>query len=480
MPLPSSFWADEMVTAFVVRHGAAEPTLHIAPRLGASVYYALPHTSARLFGFSEWAYRLPSLLALALALWIVARIATRLLHSEAGWFAVFCCLAFPAFDQQAADARPYALGTCVVCAAVWFLVRWLEGGRWRDAILFALAAALVIQVHLVFWPMYLVFALIAAFRRPASVAQTLVVCGAITTSLAIAVPPALSLIREAGAHVVMDQPAPKDLLSFLQLAPVAIFAIASGAFAKLRGWKIARPASTALVVIAAWWLVDPLSLFAFSRLTGNSVFVPRYMDVALPGTALALAAFLALFLPVRMWRPLSLALGTGVLIFMGNWSRLWPDHENSDWRAAAQVLRQSALPVLCPSPFVEARPPIWRPDYPIESFLYSNLLVYPVPGKLYPFPYDFSPEAERAARRLWSDTLSRGRGFAIFGIDRQVMPWREWFRALPDTTGWRDRKLGGFGNVSVVVFEPPTSPLPSHESAASPPTAPATTKAPDR
>src|SRR5579862_796993 len=111
MELPSSFWVDEMGTAFVVRHGAADPSLRVAPQVPASIYYVLPRLAGRVLGYSEAAYRLPSLLALAGALWLIAGIARRLIHPAAGWFAAFACLSLRGFDYQAADARPYALGT---------------------------------------------------------------------------------------------------------------------------------------------------------------------------------------------------------------------------------------------------------------------------------------------------------------------------------------------------------------------------------
>ena len=36
MPLPSSFWVDEMATTFVVHHGAADPSLRVAPQVAAA------------------------------------------------------------------------------------------------------------------------------------------------------------------------------------------------------------------------------------------------------------------------------------------------------------------------------------------------------------------------------------------------------------------------------------------------------------
>ncbi len=99
----------------------------------ATVYYWLPWAAERLFGFSEVVYRVPSTLLMGLSLFLLARLAMRLIHPEAGWFAVFAALTLTGINYQAADARPYALATCAAAGAVWFLVRWLDTGRWLDA-----------------------------------------------------------------------------------------------------------------------------------------------------------------------------------------------------------------------------------------------------------------------------------------------------------------------------------------------------------
>jgi len=44
------------------------------------------------------------------------------------------------------------------------------------------------------------------------------------------------------------------------------------------------------------------------------------------------------------------------------------------------------MPVICPSPFIEARPPVWTPGYPLASFLYAHLPVYPIQGKVLRLP----------------------------------------------------------------------------------------------
>ena len=71
MPLGSSFWVDEAETAFIVHHGVNHPSLAIIAPAIQSVYYWLPRASEAMFGFSEAAERLPSLIALAIALFFI-------------------------------------------------------------------------------------------------------------------------------------------------------------------------------------------------------------------------------------------------------------------------------------------------------------------------------------------------------------------------------------------------------------------------
>ncbi len=341
MPLPSSFWLDEMVTVFVTQHGAADPSLAVAPQVGNSIYYWLPRVSQSLFGPSEIAYRLSSVLAMALALFLAARLAARLIHPRAGWLAAFACLALSGFDYQAADARPYALGTCLTAACVWALVRWLDSARWRDAPLFVLCAALLLRVHLVYWPLYLVFAAYAAVRLARRETRAgwpmAAVIGALIAAVSIRpIASALALYREAEAHVIIAQPTLHVFEHELRWSLVVICAGAAwllsrfpkpaivGQAGSLR--RVGNPPAD-LLLILAWWLAPPVCLFAFSLLTGNSVFVRRYLSEMLPAVGLAATAAAACFLPADRLNRLAAILGAGALIFLGQWTQFWPAHE---------------------------------------------------------------------------------------------------------------------------------------------------------
>lgn len=167
MPLSSSLWVDEMGTVFVIHH-PGDPSLRAAAQVAQSIYYVLPRLAEALFGPSEMSYRIFSVAATAGALLLIASLAGRLLHPAAKWFAVFACMALHGFNIQADDARPYALGTLALCAALWLEVRWLDTARGSFGSAFVIAAILLWWVHLLLWPFYLVFATYAIRPREAA------------------------------------------------------------------------------------------------------------------------------------------------------------------------------------------------------------------------------------------------------------------------------------------------------------------------
>lgn len=469
MPLGSSLWVDEMGSYFVVHHGANDPSMRAAPQVGASIYYFLPMLAERVAGFSEVSYRFFSVVAMLGALLAVGLLAVRLIGPHAGWFAVLACLTSRGFNFQADDARPYALGTCVLALAIVLEVRWLDSGRWRDGLLFAIAASLLWWVHLVFWPFYLIFGVYALFRilraeTTASWRQALAMFVLVCCGVAPVVIQALALLREAAAHVVVPRPGIGELLLILKWKAIALTLAAAFLLRLAFQWKVppaARTPASSAVLILSWWLIDPVSLFAFSWITGNSIFLARYLYLALPGVILTAAMIVAYFIPTIYWKPVALALGVAVLISMGNWKQLWPAHSPSDWRGAAAALRNwdggGNAPVICPSPFIEAQPPVWQPDYPLTGFLYSNLAVYRMAGRIYPFPFTAPPfdtqvTVANYAGSLAAGTLAPAGRFAIYGGDVAVQYWRRWFAARPELRGWQNRRLGKFGDVEVDVF----------------------------
>jgi hypothetical protein len=468
LPLRSSFWVDEMVTAFVVHYGRTHFSLAVAPQVTATVYYWLPWAAERLWGFSEVVYRIPSTILMGISLFLLARLTMRLIHPRAGWFVVFAALTLRGINYEAADARPYPLATCVALAAACFLVRWLDGGRWLDALLFVIFSALLWRVHLILWPLYIVLAGYTLARAVLGetkvpwrrIAAVYAVLGAALIPVLLEM---LKLFTETSDHVILPQPPTwREFGNAFKFVLVAGAGVGAWLLSMKYKWPAKRlPSRSALVLIVGWWACQPLTLFTFSLLTGNNVFVDRYLSISLPGAALAAAAAAAIFLPDYAWTPASLALGAGVVLFAGGSPHSAPLHHNSNWREASRKIRglgiESDTPVVYPSPFIEARTPVWQPSYPLPSFLYCHMLTYPVGGKPYLLPYTTSADAELYAARLAGGALASSGKFVIYGGAGNVGRWGSFFSQRPELAGWHMEDLGNFGDVGAVLFENPDS-----------------------
>ena len=278
MPLPTGFWVDESVTAFVVNN-PHDPSFAVAPQVPLSIYYQLPRFSTAVLGSYEIAYRLPSLLMAAIALCLIARLAARLIHPDAAWFVVLACFSLRGLNFEAIDARPYALGILVASASVLFLVRWLDTARWIDALWFVIAAAVLWRVQLAFWPFYGVYGIYAAARltrreTEVRVQQLLAVFFAIGLLLLPVAREALSLLSQAGAHVIAKLPTQRDLRHGVEFSFVALCPVAAWLLRRLLGRhdQPVRWSASSLCLCLSWWLVAPVAIFAFSWITGNRHF----------------------------------------------------------------------------------------------------------------------------------------------------------------------------------------------------------------
>src|ERR1035438_2164592 len=70
VPLPSSFWLDELVTAFVVKH-PGHASFAVAPQVPQSIYYWLPRAAFAMAGQSEVLFRISLMVAMGVGLWLI-------------------------------------------------------------------------------------------------------------------------------------------------------------------------------------------------------------------------------------------------------------------------------------------------------------------------------------------------------------------------------------------------------------------------
>ena len=94
VPLSSSLWLDELGTWWVVKDGLGDAVHRALTFHGQSpLYYSIVWTARTVGGNSEVVLRLPSLIATAVSVVLLYRLARTLIGQEAAWFSV---LAFAA------------------------------------------------------------------------------------------------------------------------------------------------------------------------------------------------------------------------------------------------------------------------------------------------------------------------------------------------------------------------------------------------
>jgi mannosyltransferase len=277
-----------------------------APHL---VYYSLLKPWLAVFGTSDWALRLPSVLFGALAAGATALLGRRLFGELAGLVAGLALAASSYFVSWSQAARGYTLAVLLATLATYAFVRacderttgwwatWavtLAAAGWVNVFAFSVAAA-----HL------------AAFllMRPRPPLRTPVI--AATGALALFLPQLVLVVSgDNGQLDWIPTPTPYRIAvgmwDWASRNPIAVLAAAIGVVQLARrAVPQAAPWKAALVTV---WVAAPLAATLLASIA-QPAFEARYVLVALPGFALAIGAALA-SIP-RRW---ALALGMALLL----------------------------------------------------------------------------------------------------------------------------------------------------------------------
>ncbi|MFJ6777534.1 glycosyltransferase family 39 protein, partial [Kitasatospora sp. NPDC091257] len=262
---------------------------HVDASNGA--YYLLMHGWTAVFGDSTVSLRIPSVLAMAGAAAFVALTAERLFGGRVA--AVGAGLLFtvpPEISRYAQEARSYALVTCAIAAASYFLLRALERPTWRRWAPYCVAMALAGAGHLVsFSTVAGQVALLALHlwrTRPETDRRLL---WHYPLAVAVAALPVLPVVllgsRQSDRQLGwIPTPSLRGLayfgerlfgsdVVFYAFVPLALLALALPG-RRIRAWQALLLAELPVVGV---WLV--------SRLTDTSYFLGRYLLFTVPAWA---------------------------------------------------------------------------------------------------------------------------------------------------------------------------------------------------
>jgi mannosyltransferase len=404
-----SLWLDETGTWWIVKDGPGMAVQRALSWSGQSpLYYLVAWLSSRLLGLNEIGLRLPSVLAMAGAVYFLFRIAEKLLDLTAAITAAFVFLCAASF--YAVDARPYALALLCLTASTFFLLRWVDRARTIDAILYVSASALLVYAHVVLSVTLaagIAYAVMTLRREP----RRLVRFAGMPLVIALMCIPILGELRafyaHRGTHTFTAAPSLENLLPALipggLAGGVVILAWLGMAFRR-EASAAGECTRDAGFLIGIWSLLAPLTLFLLAFFTDIRLFVPKYYCAALPGQALLVGRLLSSIDRRAVRNALCIAVAGIALLTSGKLAG--KTHGNEDWRDALSFVRgeASSAPVLVVSGFVEASDFKVITDPGMRDVLFAPESLYGVPARSVRLPNAFSgasnPDMERIAREL--------------------------------------------------------------------------------
>jgi uncharacterized membrane protein len=482
-PLDSSLWLDEIDTYFTIKDGvfaSIQRNLLAHPQC-STLYNVIMALVVGIFGSSETALRLPSLLATVVAAVYLFRIGARLVDRETGLLACVVFVGLRDVSFAAVDARSYAFAMAACVASSYHFLRFVEPlrpsdasspraehgavsqTRRRDGIAYAVTAALTVHFHYVFGLALLAHALVLGFliaRRELVVAPRDM--GVVVLVFVLAVLPGVApFLATVGARDAISYAAPQVLANLLgvwarpelaaSIVPLLLLRMALG-----KRVSFAPPPldAAAWLLLVAWTVLPPAVVFLVSEVSSVQMFLTRYFLCAQAGLALLVAVLL------RGFDPPGLRAGAAtVFALLAIFADSRDTHMLEDWRAMSAALRAEVVddtPVLLNAGFVEAGDIDWLTlpaDDDRKQFLLAPTSYYSMRGVVSVLPYRIDDETRDYMERVVVPSLEGVERFAVVARQRRD-PWiRAWFDGRFGARRYEAREIYASPSLYAVLYE---------------------------
>jgi hypothetical protein len=465
-------WIDETGSYWLISKGLWE----ILPRQGSTslpVYSYFLWFSTEIFGISEIALRVPSILAMLGAVYLLYLAARELFERDIAFIAatVFCL--HPIIVFASIDARPYAFAALTTNTAILILLRLRRSNSIWLAALFGLTTACIVWFQYLFInivpAMVLCFFVIKNCDRRILWRQFGAALAGFTLAFLPVIPGFINLFNTAKSHVA--NPAPRLMELLWTLAPgwllitlcIAVFVAFLVRAARLRGNSFNRFEPLHLVLCASLALVPLLILYGVSVGTSLHTFVAHRRVDAIPGIALCWAFLLSRFRSraPRLLFCLTLVTMTACSQFS---SPLATRHESTlkyALEAAEKDATADNAPVLICSGLVEADFETMPIDSAKENRLFAPLSYYKLSVPVVPLPMALNDEAKRVGSSFLQEAAQKHERFLAIAdlASYKTLDWLTQNAAATHSV----RKLGVFDGVEVLEFEPRSSPTSSSD-----------------
>lgn len=453
----SSLWLDETGTVWLLQGSFLDSLGHALDFQGGSpLYYVLLWPVRAVFGTSEAVLRLPSLIGMGLAAFLLYRLGRKLFDAGTGLIAAAVFVALPSIAFAAADARPYALAMATTVGSSLALLRWLDSGRTRDGVVYAVTVAATIYLQYLFALALAAHGVILLFRlgRRSTVRgpQLARVYGLAAVLLVPAVP---ILLRVASQRGLLSNPYPQTSRQvFSGLIPDTLVMVVVAGFAlaclfwppRVRSWNAD---DGGIPFVVAWFTIPFVVLVVLSQATTTDLMVTRYFLSVVPAIALLIAIVVRRI--GNVWPQVLLVAVFGYYAMTRFFSAT---HTGEDWRAAAELQRSivedAETPVLLFAGFIEAKQASWLRDPEKGSYLNAPAAAYELEGSpVYPLPFGLDDDTAQYLEEVAVE-LEDASQFVL--VTRGADTHNVWFADRLGPAGFTAVEHGNFGG-QIRVYE---------------------------
>jgi len=458
--LRAPLWLDETLSHWQVSGGFAKVWTRSALMPSSIGYLYTLWFAKSILGSSEIALKIPSLIALLAAVYVLFRTARELYGEETAFLAsiLFCLEGNVVF--AATDARPYAFALLATTIATLAFIRWMTQPDLRRAIWFGATAAGILYFHYLFGsilPAYAIYYLVVRGRSIREDARQLV--GILASFAVLTVPLAVrvaSLYHSRGTHIVLGPRHP--ILSALNtLAPKPLlvgFLLTAFLAALVRKIRLPdRENFPAILLGPLLALVPAAVFFGLSAATPLHLVIPRYFSVVAPGAALTWA-LLVKGIDSRVLRKIFCAglVASTMFVYYGSQGG-W--HETSFKQAHAlanAILEKEQVQVLENSAFIESNYEPLPTDRNSENALISQMYYYPVHSPFVMLPITLNEQTVQLGSQVVSEATRRRQRFLLVSTltSYETVEW-----LVSYTRGsYTAKVIGRFDDALVVEFTP--------------------------
>jgi len=460
LALRAPLWLDETSSFWQINAGF----WNILPRRGlvSAAYPYILWLFTRITGTSEAGIRIPSLVAMAGAVYFLFLAAKELFGREIAFItaAVFCV--HPLVIFSSIDARPYAFGALAITASIFLLVRLRNSDSMWLAAGFGLCAGLIPHFHLLFGTVLPILALSLILMKaldPRVLRRQLGVAAAVCIAISAPVIGDFLAIFHGRQMYVFEKSTPGVADLMWTVAPgwfvyvfagVVLIAAAARRFdlrERMEVWRV--------VLCATAGLVPLLILYAVTVETPTNVFVERYRLVAIPGIALAWGMILSRV--ESRWLRVTFCVAVVAATCYQYYSSPFSNRHKYTWKYALELAQKNAsaddAPVLMCSDFPSADYfPMPQGEAVKDSAMFTPLAYYKLSVPVVGLPRALNAEAKRVGSAFVLNAAERKQRFLALGWE----PSYDTLHWLGDVgaQAYEVRVLGQPDGVVVLEFTP--------------------------